>query len=642
VPALLVALSLLGTHFFPWTEKHAVLKFSPPPAQDSPPPAQETQAANARVFLAVYCSGCHNQGRAKIDLDASVNLAVLQDRAAWEKVVRQLRTGKMPPPGGRWPLPSQEEQDSFITWIENKLRHESPESERLARWRSRRLLRSEYLNTIRDLCGIHFQPGSDFPEDDPAWKLTRDLPTLSPLLLKKYQAAAEQIVQKTLMPKTPMAFSLRGSDDGLEEVCKVPIPSKEEQAREAIPHFAYRAFRRPLFKNELKDLVAVYQRAENNGLGYDESIKEALKAVLTAPQFLFRMESFGRARPSSRQRQHELACRLSYFLWSSMPDEELFALADREQLGQHLQEQALRMLHDPRSRVLAGNLANFWLELDKLPTAGNALVHAARQETHQFVATIVNENRSVLEFLDADYTFVNEALARHYGIADIKGSEVRKVALSGKQRGGLITQAGVLMLISGFEESPVKRGKWILENLLDSPPLAPPSGLLQALDETRKVFQPGTTRQLMEQHRANPSCAACHTKMDALGISLENFDGNGAWRTKINRQPVDATGTLPGGESITGPDQLKAYLLGKKDLFVRSLSGKLLSYALGRKLEKADLAALGSIPHRVANQEHRFRSVLLEVVQSEPFQEVLAKVEKFTEATQRLPGPSAR
>ncbi|HMF16386.1 MAG TPA: DUF1588 domain-containing protein, partial [Gemmataceae bacterium] len=189
----------------------------------------------------------------------------------------------------------------------------------------------------------------------------------------------------------------------------------------------------------------------------------------------------------------------------------------------------------------------------------------------------------------------------------------------------LITQASILMLIAPGDPSPVKRGKWILENLLDSPPLAPPNGLLQALDESRKVFKPGTVRELMEQHRANPSCAACHTKMDALGITLENFDGNGAWRTMANGRPVDATGSLPGGQSITGPDQLKAYLLGKKDLFVRSLSGKLLSYAIGRKLEKSDAAALDSIPTRVAESQHRFSSVLLEVILSEPFQFGLVK-----------------
>ena len=618
VPALLVVLSALAPHVFPWSEN--------PSPESMSSRTGETLAADARAVLGVYCSSCHNQGRAKIDLDGSVDVTPLRDRPMWEKVIKAVRAGKMPPSGGRWPMPSQEERDSLITWIEGEFLKETPESDRLARWRSRRLLRTEYLNTIRDLFGISFQPGSDFPKDDPAWKRTKDVPTLSPLLMARYQAAAEQILQEFFPPKTPLLLFPPGDDDDedVDQTCELPNSFKEERARDVIAQFAYRAFRRPLAKDELKRLTAVYLRADKEGLGHEDSLRAVLKWVLTAPQFLFRIESVGGPNPPSRNRQFELASRLSFFLWSSAPDEELLAQAEQGSLGQNLHEQARRMLRDSKSRNLAINFADSWFELDKLPIAGNKMLRAAQQETQHFVAAIIREDRSVLEFLDADYTFLNEILAQHYGIPGIKGAALRRVALSGKQRGGLITQASILMLNSlGGDASPVKRGKWILENLLDSPPLAPPSGLLQALDESRKVFKPGTVRQLMEQHRASPSCAACHAQMDAFGIALENFDGNGAWRTTVDGRPVDATGLLPDGQSVTGPDQLKAYLLGKQDLFVRGLSRKLLTYAIGRKLEKSEAAALDAIPPRVAQNQHRFSSVLLEVVQSGPFQEVL-------------------
>jgi hypothetical protein len=231
-----------------------------------------------------------------------------------------------------------------------------------------------------------------------------------------------------------------------------------------------------------------------------------------------------------------------------------------------------------------------------------------------------------LEFLDADYTFVNEALAKHYGMSGIQGEEMRRVTLDGTQRGGLVTHASILMLMSPTGVvSPVQRGKWVMENLLASPPLAPPSGLLAAFDESRKNFGPGTVRQLLEKHRSNPSCASCHAKLDALGIALENFDHQGAWRTRALGRPVDAVGTLPGGQTINGHVQLKAYLLGNQDLFIRSLSGKLLSYTLGRKLEQPELSSLDSIPKKVAESQHRFSSVLLEVVQTRLFQEAVSK-----------------
>jgi mono/diheme cytochrome c family protein len=322
--------------------------------------------------------------------------------------------------------------------------------------------------------------------------------------------------------------------------------------------------------------------------------------------------------------QFALASRLAVFLWKSVPDAELLAQARRGVLRHNLAGQVQRMLKDSRARHFAAGFADSWLKLRRLyivPGVDAPLLAAMRQETERFVEYIIREDRSVLEFLDADYTFLNERLARHYGIAGVRGDELRRVPVPGTPRGGLLTQATILMLTSrGEQTSPVHRGKWVLDNLLDTPPPAPPTGLLNALKQTRKAFEPGTVRQLLEQHRAHPSCAHCHSKIDGLGFALENFDAIGHWRTQDNHRPLDASATLPSGESFNGPVELKAYLRGKKELFIRCLSGKLLSYALGRSLEDSDRAALAHVPERAAATQHRFGSVVVQVVKSDPFQ----------------------
>jgi hypothetical protein len=596
--------------------------------------ASETESANGPGLMAVYCKGCHANGRSKVDFDGPFEpIAMRRDRPTWTKVLHQLRSRTMPP-DGRLQL-SAKERESMIRWIEESLGKEylamAPD-EGVA---VRRLSRTEYLNTIRDLFGVRFEPGDDFPADDDFWDRCREVPSLSERLMTKYQSIATQILQKvTALPVVAMPAAdndefeptERPRDDSDLHLDHLDPETQAGYARQLLAAYALRAYRRPASSIELDQLVSRFQRAARSGAGFEDGIKTALEALLTSPQFLYHIEVHGPegGADAAQRRNFSLASRLSYFLWESMPDDELRAQAEQGMLPANLAEQARRMLQDPRAGAFARDFAATWLGLAKLAENSQvdaALLRAMRQETERFVAHVIREDRSVLEFLDADYTFLNERLARHYGIAGVEGNEWRKVAVTGTRRGGLTTQASMLALTAPVGvTSIIQRGKWILENLLGTPPPAPPTGLLEAIAESRSKFGPGSARQILEQHRANPSCAHCHAPIDALGVTLENFDGAGAWRTHDGRFAVEPIGVMPTGEIVDGPDQLRAYLMSKKDTFVRCLAGKLLSYALSRKLDDRDAAILDRVAERAALHQYRFSGVLVEVVQSASFQ----------------------
>ena len=315
-----------------------------------------------------------------------------------------------------------------------------------------------------------------------------------------------------------------------------------------------------------------------------------------------------------------------------MPDDELFAQASRGKLreGDNLEKQVRRMLNDPRSRALVENFAGQWLELRNLKTAmpdpgtfpafDESLRSAMLKETELFFQTVIREDRSILDFLGADFTFVNERLARHYGIPGIHGDQFRRVHLTGNVRGGILTQASFLTLTSNpTRTSPVKRGKWILENFLGAPPPPPPPDAGQ-LSEDKAVVESGTLRHRMEQHRANPSCAVCHQRMDPLGFGLENFDGIGAWRTREGQFPINSSGTLPNGQSFQGPAELKAILKARAGEFSRCLTEKMLTYAVGRGLESYDKCAVDQIAAALAKNDYKFSTLVIEIVKSDPFQ----------------------
>ena len=398
---------------------------------------------------------------------------------------------------------------------------------------------------------------------------------------------------------------------------------------------ASRAFRRPVAPGEIAKYVELARRAEADEKSFEEGLVVGIQALLVSPDFLFRIERPLPARPGGVGRpvtQHQLATRLSYFLWASMPDEELRRAADTGTLRnpQVLSAQVRRMLRDPRTQALAEQFGGQWLQFralesttrsrERFPDFEDYLRLSMRRETELFVAHIVREDRSILEFLNANYSFMNERLARHYGIAGVSGPAFRRVDLAGTPRGGVITHASVLTVSSyATRTSPVLRGKWILDNLLNAPPPEPPADVPN-LDETT-IGTAASMRAQLQEHRKNPTCASCHRRMDPLGFGLENFDAVGAWRTADGKFPIDASGRLPDGSEFTGPVELRAVLLSQPNAFAEALTSKLLTYALGRGLERYDRRTVKEIAARLPARDYRFSALVLEIVNSLPFQQ---------------------
>ncbi len=401
-----------------------------------------------------------------------------------------------------------------------------------------------------------------------------------------------------------------------------------------VANLARRAYRRPVTEREVNQLASLITMARRQGDSFEEGVVQALEAMLVSPHFLFRIEKGMPAANAAAVRhitEHELASRLSFFLWSSMPDDELLRCADQGTLKKPevMAAQVQRMLKDPRSRALVESFGGQWLELRKLESVkpdrerfmefDEYLLRSMRRETEMFFENIVRQDLSILDFLDGNYTFLNERLAQFYKIPGVTGPEFRRVDLTGTERGGVLTHASVLTVSSyATRTSPVLRGKWILENFLNAPPPPPPPDVPN-LDES-KIGQSASMREQLEQHRKNATCAACHARMDPLGFGLENFDATGAWRTQDGKFPIDATGTLPDGRSFKGPQELKAILRADRSAFTEGLTEKLLTYALGRGLERYDKPTVKKIASRVASENYRFSSLVLEIVKSLPFQ----------------------
>jgi mono/diheme cytochrome c family protein len=583
--------------------------------------------------LAKYCGSCHGSTKPK----GGLNLAQFADEAkalqavpVWEKVADNLRSGDMPPPGR--PRPSAAELDTLNAWLDGSVFKVdcSPGKRDPGRVTVRRLNRAEYNNTIRDLIGVSFRPADDFPADDVGYGFDHigDVLSISPLLLEKYLAAAEKIVDEAWKkPETRVRMMVGPAPT------EPKPPLWTEAARRSVLPFAERAFRRPLRDDEAQRLVDLVLSALKFGDSYEVGLKQACQAVLVSPHFLFRIEADPEKPDGVRTLdEYELATRLSYFLWSTMPDEELFRLARQKELRKPgvLEAQVQRMLRDPKSRALTENFCNQWLTLRNLRTAtpdprrfpsfNEKLRDAMQRETELFFEYIVRENRSILEFLDSDYTFLNEQLAKHYGIPDVKGPEFRLVKLTDPRRGGVLTQASVLTVTSNpTRTSPVKRGKFILENVLGTPPPPPPPGV-EELAEEKKGELSGTLRQKMEQHRSNAVCASCHQRMDPLGFGFENFDAIGGWRVLEEKFPIDASGELPGGLRFDGPAELRKILMGKADQFGRCFTEKLLTYALGRGLERPDRCHVEDLARKLQANGYKFTGLVIDIVKSEPFQ----------------------
>jgi len=415
-----------------------------------------------------------------------------------------------------------------------------------------------------------------------------------------------------------------------------PSAAAEQQAcaKKILSNLAHHAYRRPVSDGETAQLLALYNEGARNG-GLESGVRLALQKILVSPEFLFRAEvdpPGAAAGTVYKISDIELASRLSFFLWSSIPDDQLLGVAENERLSDPsvLQAQVKRMLADPRSQALVKNFAGQWLYLRNIarispdqttfPNFDDNLREALAKETELLIESQVREDHPVTDLLTTDYTFLNQRLAEHYGIKGIYGTEFRRVKLEDPNRYGLLGQASILAVTSyPNRTAPTIRGKWVLEQLLGSPPPPPPPNVPSLKDDA--TAQQMTMRQRMEQHRANPTCAACHRLMDPLGFALENFDGLGNWRvaTAPGSGPIDASGTTPDGTAFNGPAGLRDVLMKKQDMFVENFTERLLTYALGRGVEEYDYAALRTIARDAAADKQKWSSIILGIVKSTPF-----------------------
>ena len=421
-------------------------------------------------------------------------------------------------------------------------------------------------------------------------------------------------------PKNPAVF-----------VCPEHTPAC---ARRIIENTATRAWRRPVTVAELDRLSKLAATVRKDSEKFDEGLRIALEAILLSPNFLFRIEREPTAPGTGTYNLNdfELATRLSYFLWSSLPDEPLMRAAREHKLTQPgaLQTQLKRMLTDPRATALIDNFAGQWLSLRELdrrkpdpvrfPLADDEILEAMKTESLLFAGAILRENRPILDFLDGRFTYLNGALARYYGLPGVNGEAFRKVELDGVQRGGVMTHGAILTLSSyATRTSPVLRGKWVLENLLGTPPPPPPPDI-PALEE-KDLGSTASVRQRLEQHRANPACAVCHNQMDPIGFGLENYDAAGRWRTHDGKFAVDSSGKLPGGQTFDKPQDLRRIMRDTPEAFTRNFVEKMMTYALGRGLEPSDRQAVGAIQQRLAANGYRFATLLEAILESPAFRQ---------------------
>jgi mono/diheme cytochrome c family protein len=589
--------------------------------------ALKTFKEEVAPFIATHCTRCHGEKKKKAGVTfeyAVKNPGSPAFRTLWEHASQITKSHDMPPEKEE-KQPTEQERAMLVAWVKD-IKYLSAKDP--GAFVIRRLNKREYGNTLHDLLGVDPQIAGDLPEEVFGAGYAN---SISPLLMERYLGIANDVLARVIAPAgaPPTAVQQQVFGD-------LPTaPAQEPAAAERVARgFARRAYRRPPTDGEIGVLLKVYALARDKGRSYQESIRLLMKAVLVSPQFLY-ITPDG---PVAADRDivplddHQLAARLSYFLWSTMPDAELSAAADAGRLRDPavLAAQTRRLLADQRSRALFDGFGAQWLGVDKLagktfdearfPQMTPALRAAMYDEARLFFDSVLREDRGLLAFIDADYTFVNETLAGHYGL-QASGAEMRRVVLSDANRGGVLTMPGVLAM-SSFPNrtSPVNRGVWVLEQVLGEHVPPPPADVPALEKQDRKKVENLTLRQRTELHRTDPVCASCHQVLDPIGFGLENFDAIGRWRDQDDTGgAIDATGELPGGKRFSAPKELKRIIAARTDDLCRSLTGKMLAYALCRQLEGYDEVVVDRLAASLAPDGHRLQALVVAVTTSYPF-----------------------
>ena len=596
---------------------------------------QEFFRGRVTPFIQTYCIACHQNKR---PTQGGVNFSpALKDPGhpafteQWKKAAARVKAHSMPPKG--MPQPSDADRLMFGDWLV-KLKYLSQKDP--GPFVIRRLTKTEYGNTLHDLFGVEPSIADGLPDEVSGEGY---LNSLSAIQLEQYLKIADKVLDRIVKPKGSPAITTQKQLFG-----KAPAAgaSPREAAREVARSLARKAYRRPPAAAELDVLVAAFDLGMSNKLSYQQSLHLMLKAILVSPQFLFitPVESPVSVSPAGSSSgivpldDYQLASRLSYLLWATMPDDQLMALAENGTLHQPavLDAQVLRLLKDPRSRALFDGFGAQWLGVGGLqhqvfdsamfPQMTAQMRTAMYDEARLFFESIVRENKSIVRFVDADYTYLNGTLAPIYGMEKaVTGPEMQRVNLSDGNRGGILGMPAVLAGTSfPNRTSAVKRGVWVLEQVLgEHVPAAPPN--VPALDgQDQAAVKSMTLRERTELHRANPVCANCHQVLDPIGFGLENFDAIGRWRDRDSSgKPIDASGELPGGEHFSSPKDLKVIIAGRTDALSRNLVDKLLAYALGRRLEGYDEIVVDNLVQDVAQDGYRMQTLIKSVVTSYPF-----------------------
>jgi hypothetical protein len=609
---------------------------------------------DVRPVLARKCFECHNTGNTKggVNLDNYKEIGrVIQDGAFWLKVLDQIKTRAMPPK--MEPRLNDHDYQLLVEGIDEIL-NRSLQQKSPGHVVIRRLSHAEYHYTILDLTGVDFDAKAHFPSDGSGgggFDNQSKALFFTPLKLERYYDAADAIVASAYEDSekwahvVPLRYkqtwwqrfqnwvkSLFGS-----EYKEVNPP--ELAAEKVIVPFATRAYRRFLKDEEkimLLDMFSlVYDQKDSvdNPMRFDESIAETMKAVLMSPNFLYRVEEEPEKTGAYSLSNFEVATRMSYFLWLSIPDQELFDLAYQGMLDDTLvlEQQVRRMLADPKAKRFAENFSVQWLGISKLvdsepildpekyPEFDRAIRSALYRETVEYFYYVLTKSKNMLELINSDYTFVNKELADYYGIDGVTDEEFSRVVLSDPVRGGVLGMGSVLSTTSfPLRTSPVIRGKWVMEQLLGTSP-PPPPPVVAELTTDEAVHEELGLRKILEVHRSKPECLSCHQKMDPLGLGLENFDPGGRWRTTYGKVDVDASGVMADGRTFNGPEELKMLLLSEKEKIARNLSSRMLSYALGRSVLFTDEPALKKLDAALLENNFNPDIFLVELVKSYPF-----------------------